>query len=181
MEWRQAGCFPLVLLCANIPSRHWHRQASGRAFAPRSRCVHKPFAAGQPAAGPAQLFQCRPALAGSFARRIESGAPFQCRGAAVTRAASVAPFCRLKHRQRTPDVRMLSEFRAQAGVAALRRINEHLVQQLLAFLPAGGRTVALGLLPLNTIVARRLLNQTRSWAEPSQAYEKTSSDSTRCF
>jgi hypothetical protein len=93
----------------------------------------------------------------------------------------VAPFCRLKHRQRTPDVRMLSEFRAQAGVAALRRINEHLVQQLLAFLPAGGRTVALGLLPLNTIVARRLLNQTRSWAEPSQAYEKTSSDSTRCF
>ena len=52
-------------------------------------------------------------------------------------------FARLKQRQRTPDVRMLSEFRAQAGVAALRRINEHLVQQLLAFLPAGGRTVAL--------------------------------------
>jgi len=52
-------------------------------------------------------------------------------------------FARLNHRQRTPDVRMLCEFRAQAGVAGLRRINEHLVQQLLSFLPAGGRTVAL--------------------------------------
>ena len=30
----------------------------------------------------------------------------------------------------------------------------------------------LGLLPLNTIVARRLLNQMRSWVEPSQSYEK---------
>jgi len=30
----------------------------------------------------------------------------------------------------------------------------------------------LGLRPLNTIVARRLLNQTRSWVEPSQSYEK---------
>lgn len=52
-------------------------------------------------------------------------------------------FARLNHRHRTPDVRMLCEFRAQAGVAALRRINEHLVKQLLSFLPAGGRTVAL--------------------------------------
>ena len=47
-------------------------------------------------------------------------------------------FARLPHRQRTPDVRMLHEFRARAGVAALRTINEHLVQQLLPFLPAGG-------------------------------------------
>jgi hypothetical protein len=30
----------------------------------------------------------------------------------------------------------------------------------------------LGLLPLNTIVARRLLGQMRSWIEPCQAYEK---------
>jgi len=30
----------------------------------------------------------------------------------------------------------------------------------------------LGLLPLNTIVARRLLGQVRSWIEPCQAYEK---------
>lgn len=30
----------------------------------------------------------------------------------------------------------------------------------------------LGLLPLNTVVARRLLGQMRSWVEPSQSYEK---------
>lgn len=30
----------------------------------------------------------------------------------------------------------------------------------------------LGLLPLNTVVARRLLEQVRSWVEPCQAYEK---------
>lgn len=30
----------------------------------------------------------------------------------------------------------------------------------------------LGLLPLNTIVAKRLLGQMRSWVEPSQSYEK---------
>jgi hypothetical protein len=30
----------------------------------------------------------------------------------------------------------------------------------------------LGLLPLNTAVARRLLNQLRSWVEPSQSFEK---------
>jgi hypothetical protein len=30
----------------------------------------------------------------------------------------------------------------------------------------------LGLLPLNTIVARRLLNQMRSWVEPCQSFEK---------
>ena len=52
-------------------------------------------------------------------------------------------FAHLHHRQRTPDVRMLYEFRARAGVAALRIINEHLVKQLLSFLPAGGQTVAI--------------------------------------
>jgi Transposase domain (DUF772) len=52
-------------------------------------------------------------------------------------------FARLPHRQRTPDVRMLSQFRAEAGVAALRRINEQLVRRLLRFLPAGGQSVAI--------------------------------------
>ncbi len=52
-------------------------------------------------------------------------------------------FARLNHRHRTPDVRMLSTFRAQAGVTALRRINEQLVRRLLRFLPAGGQTVAI--------------------------------------
>lgn len=52
-------------------------------------------------------------------------------------------FARLNHRHRTPDVRMLSEFRAEAGVTGLRRINEELVRRLLRFLPAGGKTVAI--------------------------------------
>jgi hypothetical protein len=52
-------------------------------------------------------------------------------------------FARLNHRQRTPDVRMLCEFRTVAGVAALRRINEQLVRRLLRFLPEGGQTVAI--------------------------------------
>jgi hypothetical protein len=52
-------------------------------------------------------------------------------------------FSRLNHRHRTPDVRMLCEFRAQAGVAVLRRINEELVKRLLRFLPDGGQTVAI--------------------------------------
>ncbi len=51
-------------------------------------------------------------------------------------------FARLNHRQRTPDVRMLYEFRERAGVAALRTINEQLVKQVLEFVPAGGQTVA---------------------------------------
>jgi hypothetical protein len=52
-------------------------------------------------------------------------------------------FARINHRQRTPDVRMLCEFRTVAGVAALRRINEQLVRRLLRFLPEGGQTVAI--------------------------------------
>ena len=52
-------------------------------------------------------------------------------------------FAQLDHRHRTPDVRMLSEFRATAGVAGLRRINEQMVRRLLRFLPAGGQTVAI--------------------------------------
>jgi hypothetical protein len=52
-------------------------------------------------------------------------------------------FAHLHHRHRTPDVRMLYEFRERAGAAALRAINEHLVKQLLPFLPTGGQTVAI--------------------------------------
>jgi hypothetical protein len=52
-------------------------------------------------------------------------------------------FALLDHRWRTPDVRMLSEFRATTGVAGLRRINEQLVRRLLRFVPADGQTVAI--------------------------------------
>jgi hypothetical protein len=38
--------------------------------------------------------------------------------------------------------------------------------------PAALHETLLGLLPLNTIVARRLLKQVRSWIEPAQAFEK---------
>ena len=38
---------------------------------------------------------------------------------------------------------MLCDFRADAGVAALRRINEQLIRRLLRFLPEGGQTVAI--------------------------------------
>src|ERR1035437_1978995 len=52
-------------------------------------------------------------------------------------------FTRRPHRQRTPDARMLHEFRVRPGVGALRAINGHLVKQPLPFLPAGGQTVAI--------------------------------------
>lgn len=52
-------------------------------------------------------------------------------------------FALLDHRRRTPDMRMLSQFREAAGVAGLRRINEQLVGRRLRFLPAGGQTVAI--------------------------------------
>jgi hypothetical protein len=52
-------------------------------------------------------------------------------------------FARLNHRERTPDVRMLNEFRARVGVAGLRLINEQLLLRTLAFLPNGGKTVAI--------------------------------------
>lgn len=38
--------------------------------------------------------------------------------------------------------------------------------------PPDHHETLLGLLPLNTVVARRLLGQVRSWVEPCQAYEK---------
>ena len=52
-------------------------------------------------------------------------------------------FARLSHRERTPDVRMLNEFRASAGVGGLREINNHLVAQLLKQLRPEQRSVAL--------------------------------------
>jgi hypothetical protein len=94
--------------------------------------------------GRRNYFSAGPALAGSFARVVLSPAhSFNAVVLLLPEQPAWRHFARLKHRERTPDVRMLSEFRAQAGVAALRRINEHLIQQLLSFLPAGGQTVAL--------------------------------------
>jgi hypothetical protein len=52
-------------------------------------------------------------------------------------------FAHLSHRERTPDVRMLHEFRAGAGVGGLREINSHLVEQLLKHLRLEQRSVAL--------------------------------------
>ena len=40
-------------------------------------------------------------------------------------------FARLRHRHRTPDVRILNAFRAHAGVLGLRQINEALLQPLI--------------------------------------------------
>lgn len=51
-------------------------------------------------------------------------------------------FARLSHRERTPDVRMLHEFRARAGVGGLRAINDHLVLRLLKSLLPGRKSVA---------------------------------------
>jgi hypothetical protein len=52
-------------------------------------------------------------------------------------------FAHLSHRERTPDVRMLYEFRARAGVSGLREINNHLTEQLLKHLRSDRRSVAL--------------------------------------
>jgi hypothetical protein len=51
-------------------------------------------------------------------------------------------FAHLSHRERTPDVRMLHEFRCRAGVSGLRAINDHLVMKLLKYLRAEQRSVA---------------------------------------
>lgn len=52
-------------------------------------------------------------------------------------------FAQLSHRERTPDVRMLHEFRGRAGVSQLRYINDHLVWKLLKYLCVGRKSVAL--------------------------------------
>ena len=41
-------------------------------------------------------------------------------------------FARVRRRNAGPDVRMLHEFRGRVGVSGLRRINEHLLEPLLA-------------------------------------------------
>lgn len=51
-------------------------------------------------------------------------------------------FARLSHRHRTPDVRMLCEFRERAGVAGLRLINDHLARKTFKHLAHGCKTVA---------------------------------------
>jgi hypothetical protein len=52
-------------------------------------------------------------------------------------------FAHLNHRHRTPDVRMLYEFRTRAGVSGLRAINDQLVKALLRHVPRFSKTVAL--------------------------------------
>ena len=52
-------------------------------------------------------------------------------------------FAHLSHRERTPDVRMLHEFRCRAGVSGLRAINDHLVVRLLRHLRTEQKSVAL--------------------------------------
>ena len=52
-------------------------------------------------------------------------------------------FARLSHRERVPDAKMLHQFRAVAGVAGLRRINEHLLDGLLDSCRGGRKTVAI--------------------------------------
>ena len=52
-------------------------------------------------------------------------------------------FAQLSHRERTPDVRMLHEFRSSAGVSGLRAINDHLVARLLKHLRAEQKSVGI--------------------------------------
>jgi hypothetical protein len=52
-------------------------------------------------------------------------------------------FAHLSHRNRTPDVRMLHEFRDRVGVFGLRAINDHLVRQLLKYLVVDRKSVAI--------------------------------------
>ncbi len=50
-------------------------------------------------------------------------------------------FAHLSHRERTPDVRMLHEFRDRTGVSGLRAINDYLVAKLLKYLRAEQKSV----------------------------------------
>lgn len=52
-------------------------------------------------------------------------------------------FAHLSHRERTPDVRMLHEFRCRAGVSGFRAINDQLVTKLLKYLRCEQRSVSL--------------------------------------
>ena len=50
-------------------------------------------------------------------------------------------FARLPNRNRTPDVRMLHEFRCRAGVGVFRAINDALVKRSLPYLRSDQKTV----------------------------------------
>jgi hypothetical protein len=52
-------------------------------------------------------------------------------------------FAHLSHRHRTPDVRMLHEFRERAGVSGLRGINDQLVRRLLKHLRQEQKSVGI--------------------------------------
>jgi len=52
-------------------------------------------------------------------------------------------FARLPHRERTPDARMLNEFRSALGVSGLRAINDSLVRVLLKHRNADRKSVAI--------------------------------------
>lgn len=52
-------------------------------------------------------------------------------------------FAHLSHRERTPDVRMLHEFRERAGASGLRAVNDHLVRALLPDLRVDLKSVAI--------------------------------------
>ena len=51
-------------------------------------------------------------------------------------------FAHLSHRDRTPDARMLNEFRDRAGITGFRTINDYFVVLLLKHLRAEQRSVA---------------------------------------
>jgi len=71
-------------------------------------------------------------------------------------------FAHLSHRHRTPDVRMLHEFRVRAGVSGLRTINDQLVKPLLSPLPPWNKTVAIidaTDLPASTADKKKTKNQ----------------------
>lgn len=52
-------------------------------------------------------------------------------------------FAHLPNERSVPDSRMLHEFRSRLGVSGLRRINDHLAQQVLAAAPLRDKTVGL--------------------------------------
>ena len=52
-------------------------------------------------------------------------------------------FAHLSHRHRTPDARMLHEFRDRAGVAGFRAINDQLVRMLLKHLRQEQKSVGI--------------------------------------